>query len=165
MELLYYVNENDEVLNSISRDLAHSQQLLHRTGMVFLVTTENKVLITTRNPERPTYPSTYDASVSFHVTYGETYEAAAKREIFEEIGIQAPITFLGKFQHQDPPEHQIVAVFLSVSDDTPVIDPSEFSDYCFRSVSEVEDLIRNERITPWLRDGWPFLNDYMKEVL
>jgi isopentenyl-diphosphate delta-isomerase len=162
MELLYYVNENDEVLGSISRDLAHSKQLLHRTGMIFLINTKNEVLITTRNPERITYPSTYDASVSFHVTYGETYEAAAKREMFEEIGIQAPLTYLGKFQHQDPPEHQIVAVFLCVSDNIPRVDPSEFSHHNFYTITQADDLVRNEITTPWLCDGWPFLKTFVE---
>ena len=94
----------------------------------------------------------------------ETPLQAAIREMFEEIGIHAPVYYLGKFRHNDPPEYQIVAVFLAVSDDTPVIDPSEFSDCSFRSLSEVDDLIHNETITPWLRDGWPFLTDHMKEI-
>jgi isopentenyldiphosphate isomerase len=110
------------------------------------------------------FPSRYDASVSFHVTYGETYEAAARREMLEEIGICSPVTYLGKFLHRDLPEYQIVAVFLSVSDDTPIIDPTEFSDYSFYSLSQVVDLIQNEKITPWLQDGLPFLKDHMKEI-
>jgi len=36
------------------------------------------------------FTSCYDSSVLFHATYGETYEDSARREIREEIDIEAP---------------------------------------------------------------------------
>lgn len=162
MELLYHVTKEDDILGPISRDHAHAHHLLHRTGIVFLLNGAHKVLINIRSPHKTIFPSTYDASVSFHVTFGEAYETAAKREMFEEIGIRSPVTYLGKFLHHDPPEYQIVAVFVGVSDDTPIVDPSEFSDDDFYSMTQVDDIIHKKTITPWLRDGWPFLKDHVK---
>lgn len=60
---------------------------------------------------RRIFPDRYDCSCAFHVTFGETYEEAAKRELREETGISGRLEYLGKFSHQDPPENQIVAVF------------------------------------------------------
>ena len=156
-EMLYHVDENDEVLGKISRSEAHSKELLHRTGMVFLMNRKGKVLINRRSSEKKIFPSCYDSSVSFHVTYGETYEDSAERETMEEIKIKAPLEYVGKFIHTDPPEYQIVSVFLCISDDEPIIDPKEFSSQNFYSINEVEKIIQNEKITPWLRDGWKIL--------
>lgn len=156
-EMLYHVNENDEVLGEISRDEAHSKELLHRTGMVFLVNSKGNVLINRRSSEKKIFPSRYDSSVSFHVVHGETYKEAAEREAEEEIKIKAPLKYIGKFIHRDPPEYQITSVFLCVSDDKPIIDSEEFSSGKFYSIDEIERIIQDEKITPWLRDGWKIL--------
>ena len=153
-EMLFHVNEADEVLGQIRRREAHRKELLHRSGMVFLVNSHGDILITMRSAAKETFPSRYDASVTFHVTYGETYAESAQRETMEEIGIDAPLTYLGKFRHYDPPEHQMVAVFLCTSDREPIVDRGEFSSHHFYSRTEIDRIIRNATITPWLRDGW-----------
>ncbi len=161
-EMLYHVNEDDKVLGKISRKEAHSKELLHRTGMVFLMNTKGKVLINRRNSRKKTFPSCYDSSVSFHVTYGEKYEDAAKRETEEEIKIRAPLKYIGKFIHKNPPEYQVVVVFHCLSDDKPIIDPKEFSSQKFYSLNEAEKIIQSKKITPWLRDGWKILIKYLR---
>lgn len=148
------MNERDEVLGSVSRAEAHSKGLLHRSGMVFVVNSRGLILINKRSSEKEAFPACYDSSASFHVTSGESYEESAKRELLEEIRIDAPVQYLGKFIHNDLPEYQIVSVFLCNSDVTPVLDPQEFSRYRFYSVHEVERLVKTAKITPWLRDGW-----------
>ena len=147
-EMLYHVDENDEVLGSVGRSDAHLQGLLHRSGMMFLANSQDKVLINMRSSKKETFPSCYDSSVSFHVTYGETYEDSAKRETLEEISIEASLRYIGKFIHKDPPEYQIVSVFLCISDIEPIIDHEEFSSHRFYSITEVERIIKNSKITP-----------------
>src|SRR5207244_12184401 len=49
------------------------------------------------------FPGCWDSSSSFHVTFGETYEQAARGELKEETGISAPLTYLGKFSYHIPP--------------------------------------------------------------
>ncbi len=134
--MLYQVNENDEVLSKISRSEAHSKRILHRSGMVFLMNSWGKVLINKRSSEHELFPFCYDSSVSFHVTYGETYEDSAKREVEEEIKIKAPLELIGKFIHRNPP--QIVSVFICTSDDEPVIDPKDYSTGKFYSIDQAK---------------------------
>jgi len=163
--MLYHVNENDKVLGKISRDEAHSKLLLHRSGMVFLMNSNDKILINMRSQKHETFPSCYDSSVSFHVKYGETYEIAAKRETEEEIRIKSPLKFIGKFMHIDPPEYQILFVFLCVSNEKPIIDPEEFSSGKFYSIKEAEKIVQNENITPWFREGWKILTKHLNTEL
>jgi isopentenyldiphosphate isomerase len=162
-EMLYHVNENDEILGKISRSEAHSKGLLHRCGVVFLLNNDGKVLINKRSSGHETFPFCYDSSVSFHVTYGETYEDSAERETEEEIKIKAPLKYIGKFLHRDPPEYQIVSVFLCIANDEPTIDSEEFLGGKFLSIKEVEKIIQNKNITPWLRDGWKILIKHLKK--
>ena len=91
LELLYQVEEDDSVIGSVERTRANAEGLLHRSGMVFLTRSDGKILIQRRNVEKQTFPDCYDASSTFHVTFGESYEEAAKREMIEETGISAPL--------------------------------------------------------------------------
>ena len=105
------------------------------------------------------FPSCYDASAAYHVTFGETYVEAGNRELKEETGISTELRYAGKFVHHDPPEHQFVAAFIGTSDNPLRIDLSEASDAVFRSKQEVERIVASEKITPWLRDGWKIVRD------
>lgn len=157
--MLYRVNEKDEVLGKISRNVAHSKGILHRAGMVFIMNSNGKVLINKRSSEHEIHPFCYDSSVSFHVKYGESYEGSAKRETEEEIKIKAPLKFIGKFIHKDPP--QVVSVSICLTDNKPTIDSKEFSDGKFYNINEIEKIIMNENITPWLKEGWKVLIEYL----
>ncbi len=158
-ELLYQVTKDDSVIGPVDRDRAHTASILHRAGIVFLVRSDGKVLIQQRSPRKKIFPNRFDSSVAFHVTYGESYERAATRELREETGVLALVRYLRKFSHQDPPENQIVAVFVSKSSSPVTLDLEEATDAQFYSKHEVEDIVASGKVTPWLRDGWKLARD------
>ncbi len=154
LELLYHVRKDDSVVGPIERDRAHAEQILHRSGMVFLTRSDEKILLQHRSPKKSIFPDCFDSSSSFHVTFGESYEQAAGRELFEETGISAPLSYVGKFSHYDPPENQVVAVFICTSDEPVKIDENEVSGAYFYSTEEVDRICASQRTTPWLKIGW-----------
>lgn len=158
-ELLYRVTLEDSVEGAVDRDAAHAKGVLHRSGIVFLTRSDGRVLIQHRSPAKRIFPDCYDCSAAFHVTFGETYEQAAVRELREETGVSTPVRALGRFTHHDPPEHQIVAMFAGTSDDPIRTDPAESVGYEFRTKAEIDGLVRAGPVTPWLRDGWPRARD------
>jgi isopentenyldiphosphate isomerase len=159
MERIIHVTPDDAVLGAVERDRAHAEGLLHRSGMVFLSRPDGTVLLQHRSPAKRTFPGRYDASCAFHVAFGESYADAAERELVEETGVSAPLTLVGRFVHHDPPEHQIVAVFVARSDARVRIDPAESTGCEFVSRDEVDRIVRTGPITPWLREGWPIARD------
>jgi len=158
-ELLYRVMQDDSVIGPVDRNRAHMEAILHRSGIVFLVRSDGKVLLQHRSPLKQIFPNRFDSSCSYHVTFGESYEEAAIRELREETGISAPVAFLGKFSHQDKPENQIVAVFVCKSDAGVTIDEAEAIDARFYSKEEVDRIVASGNVTPWLRDGWLLFRD------
>jgi len=108
---------------------------------------------------RETFPNCYDASCSFHVRFGESYEGAAKREMVEETGISPPLTYIGKITHFDPPENEIVAIFLCHSDQNVKIDRSESSAAEYYTKDEVDRIIASKNPSPWLREAWKLVRD------
>jgi len=159
LELLYHVTKDDSVLGSIERSRAHLDQILHRSGMIFLIRSNGKILLQRRSPSKTTFPNRWDSSSSFHVTFGESYEQAARRELEEETGVSAPLAYLGKFAYHVPPENEIVAVFFCRSDDPIRIDHVESSEASFHTRDEVNTIVASEAAAPWLTKGWKILAD------
>ncbi len=155
-ELLYHVDEHDRVLGSVDRARVHQEGILHRSGMVLLRNSAGRMYITFR-ANKPTFPHVHDAASTFHVAYGESYAEAAARESKEELGLYLRPKFLGTFIHHDPPEHQIVGVFLAETTEEPRLDPQEARDGRWISESEVQAIIKTGKVTPWLRDGFALL--------
>jgi 16S rRNA (adenine1518-N6/adenine1519-N6)-dimethyltransferase len=90
-ELIDIVNEDDVVVGCATKEEAHEKQFAHRIGVVF-VFYRDQLLIQLRTPEKD---GMLDPSAAGHVATGETYEQAAIREMEEEIGVRAPVVFLG----------------------------------------------------------------------
>jgi isopentenyl-diphosphate Delta-isomerase len=154
VELLYHVTKDDSVIGSIERSMVHREQILHRAGMIFLTRSDGTILLQRRSPKNTIFPNCWDSSSSFHVTFGESYEQAAERELKEETGVSAPLAYLGKFSYHAPPENEIVAVFSSRSDDPFMIDQVESSEASFHTRDEVRVIAASEAAAPWLRKGW-----------
>jgi isopentenyl-diphosphate Delta-isomerase len=147
-ELLYHVTKDDTVLGSIDRSVAHRDQVLHRSGMIFLIRSYGKILLQHRSATRAKFPSCWDSSSSFHVTFGESYEQAAKRELKEETGLTARPTYLGRFSYHVAPENEIVAVFSCKSDDPIRINRAESFEGSFYTQDEVDVIAATDAAAP-----------------
>lgn len=161
-ELLYLVDEQDNVIRPIDRDEAHRTLALHRSGISFILNRKKEVFLQHRAPTKKTFPGLYDSTSSFHVAFGESYREAADRELTEECGISVPLEYLGKFRHLDPPDNQIVAVFIGYAEEITRLDPEEAVGGKWCSLESVEKIVKEGKVTPWLRDGYKILTGYLE---
>lgn len=160
MEWLWHVSEDDQPIGRVERADAHARAVRHRSGIVFLCDARGHIYLVMRAASKLIFPGRYDSSASFHVAHGESYEEAAQREALEELGLDLPLRAIGKLKHDDPPEHQFVAVFAMEHSGEPIkLDPSEASRGAFYPPSEVARIIRTQPCTPWLRDGFALLGE------
>ena len=158
-ERLYHVKDDDSIVGPVDRDEAHTRGLLHRAGMVFVLRPDGTILLARRSASKDTFPDTYDCACAFHVTFGESYEEAAKRELLEETGIHATPEYLGKFSFHDPPEYEMVAIFKCRSNEPVVIDHTELIGAEFYSANGVDRIVSLEHVTPWLKIGWKLVRE------
>jgi isopentenyldiphosphate isomerase len=91
-ELVDIVDNNDVVIGKKTKEEAHAHGLPHRASCIF-VFYKGKLLVQRRSLEKN---GDLDPSASGHVGAGESYEAAAERELFEELGIRALPIYIGK---------------------------------------------------------------------
>ena len=66
---------------------AHKNGWFHATVHIWLFTKDKKILLQQRGFNKKVFPGLWDISVAGHIASGEDILDAAKREVFEEIGV------------------------------------------------------------------------------
>ncbi len=138
-EYFYVVDEDDNVIGAASREECHSNaKLIHRSVYVFLVNSRGEILIQKRSVNKDLYPGFYTASATGHVNYGEDYDAAAKRELKEELGVDAPLRRLCRVKSFSDVEREISMIYVCRYDGPIRFDRNEIDEVIFMSVDDIE---------------------------
>lgn len=142
-EYLYVVDENDEVLGRAARSKCHQEGFIHRSVYVIVINGREEIFLQKRSMRKELYPGYYACSVTGHVEYGESYEEAAKREMREELGIEAPLKEICKFKCFSEEEREISVLYLCRYDGQIEPNAEEISKGEFLSTEEVREVLRN----------------------
>lgn len=81
------VDSEDNPIKGAQLEDVLSAGLQHRVVRILLYDEQGNVLLQKRAKHMKTYPGLWDTSSAGYVDYGEDYEDAAKRELFEELGL------------------------------------------------------------------------------
>lgn len=152
-EIFDVVDEHDQVIGQAPRSVVHAQRLWHRAASVFVFNSSGQLLLQFRSATKDEYPSCYTSSASGHLSAGEDYALSAEREMWEEIGLSAPLEFLAKFPAGPETANEFTALFRTQTDETPVGDPGEVAALEWMDLPSIRRLIEvnPERFTPPFR--------------
>lgn len=89
-EIFDIVNARDEVIGRAPRPEVHARGLWHRAVHILVFDPAGRVFLQKRSMRKDMSPGLWDSSCSGHVDSGEGYDAAAVRELGEEIGLKVP---------------------------------------------------------------------------
>src|SRR5579875_505738 len=132
------INERDEVIGRVTRGEVHrNPALLHRSVQVLIFSSDGRLLLQRRSARKDLFPGYYCASASGHVMAGDDYERTAQREVAEELGIRAPLRYLGKTLVRSPMETEMTALFVATSDGPFHFHPAETDGGDFFTLAEV----------------------------
>jgi isopentenyl-diphosphate delta-isomerase type 1 len=150
MEHLICVDEKDQPLGFEEKDECHRKGLLHRAIHVLVFNSKGDLLLQKRSLGKKTYPGRWTSSCSGHVSRGESYEEAARRELREEIGIAAEMRESFKFYDDNPIDREIAKVFVARHEGPFNIDNDEVDGAKFFSMDEVRRIMSEnpEVLTP-----------------
>lgn len=82
------VDERDEVVGTATRREVHARQMWHRAVHVWVFASDGRLFLQKRSRAKDSSPGLWDSSCSGHLDAGEGYDAAAWRELGEEIGLR-----------------------------------------------------------------------------
>lgn len=126
-ELFDVCDADDHVVGQALRSEVHARGLLHRAVHVFVFNSRGELLLQRRSAGKDEYPLRLTSSASGHLGAGESYDAAAVRELREELGLSAALEFAAQFPASSETAHEHTRLYLARTDETPVPDPEEIA--------------------------------------
>jgi len=156
------VDDRDHPLGFLSKDAVHDGKgILHRAFSVFLFNSSGELLIQKRSAGKRLWPGYWSNSCCSHPRRGETTAAAAKRRVFEELGVAAKLKYLYKFRYQAPykdigSEHEYCWVYMGVTDERIQANVREIEASKHVSPRQMDENIRRNpgQFTPWVQLEW-----------
>ena len=105
--------------------------------MSFFFRPDGTLLIHKRSANKEEFPSVWTSSCSGHVSAGETYDGSAPRELYEELGISAPLTQWMKFAACEHTSLEFTVLYAAECNDTLRPDPVEISEVRWMSPADI----------------------------
>ncbi len=160
-EILEVVDEHGRVLALLPRGEIHHQRLRHRAVHVFIFSKKGDIFLQKRASHKDEHPGLWDSSAAGHVSPGEPYLIAARRELQEELNILCNLLEVAEIEACAETGWEFVAFYMGVTDKKPVPDPREIETGRFFTMEEVERLLQKDPdiFTPAFRLLWELFKE------
>lgn len=135
------VDENDRWLRDAPRAEVHGNKLRHRAIHILLFNAGGDVFLQKRSRWKDRHPLLWDSSAAGHVDAGEEYDAAALRELNEELGVLAQLERITKLPASEQTGEEFIWVYRGRHDGPFQLAPSEIEYGEFFSVDLVSKWI------------------------
>lgn len=144
-EMVDIVNEQDEVLKVVPRDVMRREHLSHRATYVVVMNSQKRMLVEVRTLAKDYAPGMLDACVGGVVQSGEDPVLSSRREVEEEIGVDSQhLKFydLGKMviPHKSGSAFVMAYLFLALGDPITRRQKSEVSGLLSLTAAELDRL-------------------------
>lgn len=156
MELFDIVDDDDRVIGTAPRSACHGNPaLVHRAVHVLVVNGAGDLLLQKRSAHKDIQPGKWDTSVGGHLAPGESYRAAAVREMGEELGLTGlPLTFLYRSKIRNAVESENIATFLTRHDGPVDAEPGEIDAVRWWPAGEIDAALGSGVFTPNFEEEW-----------
>jgi isopentenyl-diphosphate delta-isomerase len=161
-EILDLVNEKDEVIGEVEKDIANDDlKLFHREILVYIFDDHNRMLAQQRSFKKKVYPGSWAETCAGHIGRGEDPEVAAHRELFEEFGFDVKLKFIAKRLIEYPNETHFAYCFTGRYDGSKItFQKEEIEQIKFVIKDEFEKLFKEkndktiEKENAWIKKVW-----------
>tara|TARA_B110001450_G_scaffold215207_1_gene208285 strand:+ start:839 stop:1363 length:525 start_codon:yes stop_codon:yes gene_type:complete len=148
-EKVILVNSNDEPIELMPKMEAHEKALLHRAFSVFVINSNNELMLQQRALQKYHSPGLWTNTCCSHQRDGEENIEAGLRRLQEEMGFETPLEYLFNFIYKAPfdnglTEHELDHVMLGRYEGDPSINPEEVASWKWMDIDLIHsDLINN----------------------
>ena len=148
-ELVEWVDVDGRVIGVVTRSRMRRENLRHRSAAVVVLSTDGRLLVHRRADTKDLRPGWWDVCAGGVLGVGESYLAAARRELAEEVGVTGvDLEPLGPGRFDDVDSKEISELYLAVSDGPFVFADGEVAEARLVTRDELESLMATERFLP-----------------
>lgn len=108
------VDAMDCLQRSARRAEVHGNNLRHRAVHILIFNDTGEVFLQKRSRWKDRHPFMWDSSAAGHVSAGEAYDAAASRELQEELGIKVALEKIAKLPASDKTGQEFIWLYRGV---------------------------------------------------
>ena len=169
-EKVILVNSNDEPIGLMPKMEAHEKALLHRAFSVFVINSNNELMLQQRALQKYHSPGLWTNTCCSHQRDGEENIEAGLRRLQEEMGFETPLEYLFNFIYKAPfdnglTEHELDHVMLGRYEGDPSINLEEVASWKWMDIDLIHaDLINNPAdYTVWFAIIFDRFYNHLKE--
>lgn len=100
-ELVDVVDEDGRTVGTVTRREMRARRLPHRSVYLLVFNARDELFVHLRTADKDVYPSHWDVAVGGVLAAGESYDAGARREAQEELGVVVEPEALFPFRYAD----------------------------------------------------------------
>ena len=163
------VDERDIAIGVMEKMEAHRKGALHRAFSIFLFNGKGEMLLQRRALAKYHSPGLWTNTCCSHPMQGESIEVAADRRLREEMGMTCTMykafDFIYKAElENDLIEHEFDHVLFGTTNEPPVINPEEVSEWKWIPVYDVyiDVQLNPARYTEWFKIALPEVMAHVK---
>lgn len=163
-ELFDIVDDNNIVIGHALRCDCHGNpSLVHRAVHVLIFNPQGQLLLQKRSTNKDIQPGKWDTSVGGHLDLGESFLAAAHREMHEELGLRGlPLTFLYHSKIRNEIESENIQTYLAITDLEVAFNPVEISEVRYWQFDDIDRSLGTDMFTPNFEEEWQMFSAFMR---
>ena len=155
-ELVEVIDDDGRVVSVVTRAEMRANRLRHRCVYLLVVGSDGRLLVHHRSPHKDLWPARWDVAAGGVLAVDEPWDDAARRELFEELGlVDVIIEPLGEGNFDDDDVHTVGRVYRVRSDGPFQFTDGEVTEARFVNADELAEL----------RAGAPFCPDSIAVAL
>lgn len=148
-ELVDVVDDDDHVIATVTRAQMRAGRLQHRAVSIAVLATDGRLLVHRRADTKDVWPGMWDIAAGGVVAAGEDYDTAARRELAEELGIEAHmLVHLGTGRYVDDAVAMIGRGYLTVHDGPFTFTDGEIAEVRWVDRAALQALLATESFVP-----------------
>ena len=147
-EMVDIVDENDNVTRAATWQEMMDRSLLHRSANIIVFNSKGEIYVHQRAKHLRLYPELHDVKFGGSVRAGESYEEAAKRELFEESGIKNELEFLFDLKFRSSKNNVNRKVYKCTFDGKLTLQKAEVAGGKFMKIDEIKKIQEEGKLSP-----------------
>jgi isopentenyl-diphosphate Delta-isomerase len=155
-DMIAMVDDNDDIIGFADKMIVHRNGLLHRAFSIQIIHPEKGFLLQKRAFQKYHSPGLWTNTCCSHLPEGMEMAMAIHQRLYEEMGFDCELNFIGKFSYKANfenglSENEIDHVYLSVWDGTPIPNPKEVDSFTWvlPDMLKLELMEHPQNFTAW----------------